>query len=358
MPAAGERPLFSLVMCLYGVEGTVGRAVTAVLAQSFGDFELILVDDASPDGSLDAALAAAGDDPRVRVVRHGENRGLSGARNTGLEAARGRYVAFPDPDDTVGRDFLSAAADAVAAFDPDIVVEGITEVYERADGTVERERPIVPDEARLEGPAVARAVLPLEVKTLIGYVNCKFFRLGLVGDLRFEEGTSLSEDFFFSIEMFERARRVAVVPCAAYRYFKRPSGSLTSRWDDTYYDIHRRRVARLYRYLCDHGLDGTETRRLVGVLYGRYIVSALMRACDPRSSLDAAGRREWVSGVFSDPLFDRLVTVAYSDESTATNAALAVLRTRDAGLALALGRAVGVARAAASGAFGRIQQKR
>ncbi|MEY8436527.1 glycosyltransferase family 2 protein [Atopobiaceae bacterium 24-176] len=357
--AAGEgAPLFSLVMCLYGVEAYAPRAVTAMLAQEFSDFELVLVDDASPDGSLDVALSAADGDPRVRVVRHERNRGLSGARNSGLEAARGRYVSFPDPDDTFGRDFLLQAAQAVFACDPDIVVEGVTEVYERADGSVERERPIVPDEATLDGAAVARAVLPLEVQTLVGYVNCKFFRRDLVGSLRFEEGTSLSEDFFFSIEMFERASRVAVVPCASYRYFKRPAGSLTSRWDNGYYDIHRRRVERLYRYLCDHGLDGTETRRLMGVLFGRYIVSALMRACDPRSPLDADARRAWCAQVFSDPLFDRLVGVATSDESVATNMALAVLRTKNANLALALGRGVGAVRGAASGMFGRIQQKR
>ncbi len=358
MEAREGAPLFSLVMCLYGVEAYVPRAVTAMLAQDFSDFELVLVDDASPDGSLGAALAAADGDPRVRVVRHGHNRGLSGARNSGLDAARGRYVSFPDPDDTFGRDFLSQAAKAVAAFDPDIVVEGVTEVYERPDGSVERERPIVPDEAALEGAAVARAVLPLEVQTLVGYVNSKFFRRQLVGSLRFEEGMSLSEDFFFSIEMFGRASRVAVVPCASYRYFKRPSGSLTSRWDNGYYGIHRRRIERLYRYLCDHGLDGTETRRLVGVLFGRYIVSALMRACDPRSALDANDRRAWCEQVFSDPLFDRLVGVAYSDESVATNMALAVLRAKNAGLALALGRGVGVVRSAASGAFAKVQQKR
>lgn len=89
-------PAVSVVMPVYNVERYVEQAVRSVLAQTFTDWELVIVDDGGTDRSL--ALCAAFTDPRIRIVRQ-ENRGLAGARNTGITAARGAYVALLDSDD-------------------------------------------------------------------------------------------------------------------------------------------------------------------------------------------------------------------------------------------------------------------
>lgn len=81
---------------MYRVERYVAEAVRSVLEQTFGGFELILVDDGSPDDSV--AVCRRFDDPRIRLVRQA-NRGLAGARNAGIRAARGAFVAFLDADD-------------------------------------------------------------------------------------------------------------------------------------------------------------------------------------------------------------------------------------------------------------------
>ena len=81
----------------YNRDGSIRLAIDSVLRQSFADFELIVVDDASTDGTRAAAEAVA--DPRVRVIAHAENRGASAARNTGIDAARAPWVAFQDSDD-------------------------------------------------------------------------------------------------------------------------------------------------------------------------------------------------------------------------------------------------------------------
>jgi hypothetical protein len=81
-----NRPAVSAVMPVYNVERYVGEAVQSVLAQSFADFELLIVDDGGSDGSM--AICRSFDDPRIRIVSQA-NRGLAGARNTGILAARG-----------------------------------------------------------------------------------------------------------------------------------------------------------------------------------------------------------------------------------------------------------------------------
>lgn len=89
-------PAVSVVMPVYNVQAYVAEAVESVLAQSFEDFELIIVDDGSQDASI--AICRSYDDPRIRIVSQ-SNRGLAAARNTGIAAARGNLIGFLDSDD-------------------------------------------------------------------------------------------------------------------------------------------------------------------------------------------------------------------------------------------------------------------
>jgi len=90
-------PLVSVIVPVYNRADLIGKAVASVLSQSFADFEMIIVDDGSSD-DLAAALQKIAD-TRIRLIRHDTNRGAGAARNTGIEAARGRYCAFLDSDD-------------------------------------------------------------------------------------------------------------------------------------------------------------------------------------------------------------------------------------------------------------------
>lgn len=94
---AHTMPKVSVVMPVYGVEKFVAAAVESVLAQSYEDFELLVVDDCSPDRSVEICQQYA--DPRIRIIRHEFNRGLAGARNTGVRHATGDYLGFLDSDD-------------------------------------------------------------------------------------------------------------------------------------------------------------------------------------------------------------------------------------------------------------------
>ncbi|WP_051923904.1 glycosyltransferase family 2 protein [Bifidobacterium biavatii] len=105
-------PLFSVVAPVYGVEQYLDTCVASILGQSFDDFELILVDDGSPDDCPAKCDRWAAKDTRVRVI-HQTNKGLSGARNTGLDAARGEFVLFVDSDDAIENDLLELCAHAI-----------------------------------------------------------------------------------------------------------------------------------------------------------------------------------------------------------------------------------------------------
>jgi len=91
-------PKISIILPVYNAENSITATVVSVLKQSFGDFELIMIDDGSSDHSLALMLSFASEDPRIKVVSQ-SNKGVSAARNLGAEMARGSLLAFIDSDD-------------------------------------------------------------------------------------------------------------------------------------------------------------------------------------------------------------------------------------------------------------------
>lgn len=109
MKGMEERPVpaVSIVMPAYNVEPFIGEAIESVLAQTFTDYELLIVDDGATDGTRRVAEQAADRDPRIQLIVQ-ENRGLAAARNTALRHARGGYIALLDSDDIWCPEFLAA----------------------------------------------------------------------------------------------------------------------------------------------------------------------------------------------------------------------------------------------------------
>ena len=103
-------PLISIIVPVYQVEAYLDRCVASLLAQTYVNLEIILVDDGSPDRCPAICDMYAQKDSRVRVI-HQENAGLSGARNAGIEVAKGEYLAFVDSDDYVSENFIRVLYD-------------------------------------------------------------------------------------------------------------------------------------------------------------------------------------------------------------------------------------------------------
>ena len=113
----------SVIVPVYKVEGTLKRCVDSILGQTFADFELILVDDGSPDLCGKMCDDFAVKDERIKVI-HKENGGLSSARNAGLDIAQGEYVCFIDSDDYVADTYLQMQYSAAKRELADIVISG------------------------------------------------------------------------------------------------------------------------------------------------------------------------------------------------------------------------------------------
>jgi GT2 family glycosyltransferase len=122
-------PQVAVVIPMFNEERFIAAAIDSLKRQSFEDFEAIIVDDGSTDGSMSAAMAAAKDDARFRFARHAANAGLSAARNTGLRLARAPYIAFLDSDDFFFPDALAVRVDAMRALEGENARRAFAGVY-------------------------------------------------------------------------------------------------------------------------------------------------------------------------------------------------------------------------------------
>lgn len=196
-------PYISVIIPVYNAEATLNKCVDSVLGQQFADFELILVDDGSKDGSLQICEEYTRRDSRVTII-HKENGGVSSARNRGLEIAKGKWVMFVDSDDYLGDGFLQNEE-----LTADIVFGNYLNVIDAREAGGFSSK--VMREASL-GNVVAR----YGNDTILRGPCAKWFRRDLIGNIRFPEDMKVGEDTCFVWQYLSRCQTYVVLPQSTY----------------------------------------------------------------------------------------------------------------------------------------------
>lgn len=211
-----KQPLISIVIPVYRAEKTLDRCIRSVLAQDFSDYEVILVDDGSPDACPAICDRYAGQYPQIHVI-HRENGGVSAARNDGIAAARGVYLTFLDSDDAYHPQHLSTYCEAIQREDVDIVVGGFIRV------TAEEETEELPPDQGRAGREIWETVCRLP--HVFGYLWNKLFRreLFVKHGLRLREDMCSQEDLDLMLSALAVSETVFCLPCSTYRYYYAPS---------------------------------------------------------------------------------------------------------------------------------------
>lgn len=217
-------PLVSVVVPVYNAEKYLHRCVDSILAQSYAKFELILVDDGSLDNSGTICDEYAAKDSRIRAI-HKKNGGVSSARNTGLNAARGKYISFVDSDDWISVDFLENAMSVCEEKHLDIYMGGFSWV---GDSGVQKSV-CIPHTI----DAALRALTESEYIQLLSnsYISSAWgnvIRRSFIGSLRFEDNMSFGEDLCFVFELLKKSPRCYATTAPVYFYWN-TEGSLTKQ---------------------------------------------------------------------------------------------------------------------------------
>lgn len=216
VPMSGQMPLISVVLPAYNVEPFVARALESVIAQDYPRLEIVFVDDASTDATRPVAERILRSCKRpFQVLRQEKNGGVSAARNAGLQAARGEYVCFVDPDDFVNADYLSTLYGIVSPNQADIAFCGFNHYYE--DTGV-----LVPERFRLKKALLQASdyLFAWHMRKLTASVWCFLYRKDflLSTELRFNERCRRGEDGEFIQKTLLRSAKTVFANIRLYNY--------------------------------------------------------------------------------------------------------------------------------------------
>ncbi len=217
-------PTITIIVPVYNVEAYVRKSLQSIADQTFTDWECIVVDDGSTDGSGAICDEFAAHDPRFRVI-HQENKGLSGARNTGLAVAHGPYIGFLDSDDYIHPDMYQVLLTAIEQTNSEIAIVSTRQVY----GLDEPFQPNPPIKYRIMNREQVFHYWFVEpfTSSWMEMVWNKLYRRELIGDEQFADVVP-AEDREFNMRMILRSHTVVRVNQVLHHWLIR-MGSL-SRW--------------------------------------------------------------------------------------------------------------------------------
>ena len=268
-------PSVSIIVPVYNAEACLRRCVESVLNQEYADFELLLADDGSRDGSGRICGEYAAADSRVRVF-HKENSGVSDSRNLCLDQARGRYLQFLDADDWITANATKLLVQAMEEHLCDLV---ISDFYRVVGERVSPKGDI--DEAQvLSREEYASHMMENPANYYYGVLWNKLYRREIVErhHLRMDPAISWCEDFMFNLEYIRRAETFFALQVPVYYYVK-TKGSLCTQgisisktiqmkltvfeyYNQFYKTVldeeeYEKQRLKIYRFLIDAAEDGT-----------------------------------------------------------------------------------------------------
>lgn len=222
-------PKISIIVPVYNVEKYLNKCLDSILAQTFEDYELLLIDDGSSDKSGNICDEYEKKDKRVKVF-HKENGGQSSARNAGIDAACGEYIGFIDSDDYIDNDMFEQLYNDVTKNDADVAVCGIYNCYSnvvRLECSKNIYR-IVDNEEALR--------LVLESKIVSVHACNKLFKKECFAEDRFPVGMT-SEDAYIIPEILSKCKKIVINTTAKYYYVHRSNSTTSSCFNESDYGV-------------------------------------------------------------------------------------------------------------------------
>ena len=227
-------PKVSIIVPVYNCEKYLPECIASLRRQTLTDIEMIFVCDASPDDSLAILRENEQRDARIRVIAFPENRGVSAARNAGVEAAVGEFIGFCDSDDWIEPEMFEQLYSAAQEKDADI---SFCRVFKDHPNKQENVPLGFPTGTRFNRAAIRAALIPAMLARpndsdelpLSGYTPRNLFKKETIGDIRFRPDIRYAEDLLFIVECMLRAH-AAVAVDEAYYHYRFHAGSVTKRY--------------------------------------------------------------------------------------------------------------------------------
>ena len=214
-----QNPLISIIIPVYNVAAYLPRCLDSIIGQTYPNLEIILVDDESPDNCPQICEEYAAKDKRIKVI-HQKNKGLAGARNTGLDHAHGEFITFVDSDDWLALDAIATYEKTARMAKAKLVWANRIYVYE--DGSQSIASALVGKGSNGQERLLEPEEFFCSLFLTSGFsVWDKFFHHSIIGKHRFDTKLTQSEDVDFWSTLLADIPSVAYIPKPLYFYFQR-----------------------------------------------------------------------------------------------------------------------------------------
>lgn len=228
--------LVSVIIPVYNVGEILKESVNSLLLGEYQKIEILIVDDGSDEQTTRMCDDIAGKDERIKVI-HQQNMGVSGARNTGIDCAKGDYILFVDADDKAEKQLISTLLDDCKKNGADIAISGYREWYEvdkyeevncSKEFSIKEEKEVLKE---------------FFLSNKIGWnVWAKLYKKDVIGNIRFVEGKKTAEDMFFVYEVLKNAKKIVIHEEPLYNYIKQENSAMADtnceKFFDTFYLIN------------------------------------------------------------------------------------------------------------------------
>lgn len=268
--------LFSVIMPVYNAGAYLENAVNSILCQTFENFELILVDDGSMDGSAEKCDLFAQKDNRIKVL-HILNSGISNARNVGMKMAEGEYLAFCDHDDEYSNILLETVGKYIDVYDrPDVLKYVARQV--KVWGKCSIRKNVLPHGLIMTRELVNDYKMLLNFQRYIwdGVYKRDFIEKNL---LYFDETiTRGGEDCYFNTVLFEKVDSIVSISQCLYTHYYRVGQSTSTKYNASNFDVYMKIAKKEYSLIKSYDLDHRTFARVI-IMHKARFVTAVASDC-------------------------------------------------------------------------------
>ena len=226
-------PDITVIVPAFNAEKYLMRCLDSIAGQSFGSWELIIVDDGSTDATINIAKEYTGKDSRIKVI-NASGKGVSAARNSGMELAGGKYLAFVDADDYLEPDYLKKLFDRAEKSNADITQCSFSFIDE-AGSKIPDANSV--DKTYEDKDAILRAYFAGTHGDIRDSVWAKLFKRETFADVRFNTGLSIYEDGYYVYQCCQKAGKVISFGVPLYNYVQHGGSTTHSRVNELYKDF-------------------------------------------------------------------------------------------------------------------------
>lgn len=296
------KPLISIIVPCFNCEYTIERTVNSLIAQSYRNIEILLIDDGSTDSTPSVIDAIAKHDNRISI-QHTVNQGVSRARNCGLELAKGSFITFVDSDDTLETNILQCAVTAQESSDADMVIFGHADIIQE-NQHIDRRDYSIDDLIDLSftqrDEAFFQVMFTLENSRYLFSCWGKLIRRSWIADVRFDPAINYGEDTTWILTLLQQKGHITALPDVGYFYCGSDQGLLNSFSKRKFSSIVKAHQQQVKFYLWNRMSD--EYQKLVQLRLTNDVFWALQTLKTTDDSVSAQERMQLATVLTHSPL--------------------------------------------------------